>query len=115
MQSKYRALGIISTIYKVLGGIVGALTLLLALAICATSVLGGAALDSFGREFGDIGGPGLFGSVLGGLLFSLISILYGGVIAVTLYASGEAISLLLALEENTRMTAEILRGQLSKP
>ncbi|MFQ5922820.1 MAG: hypothetical protein ACE5M4_08250 [Anaerolineales bacterium] len=115
MQTRYRALNIISTIYKVLGGIIGVITLLLVLVICASSVLGGAAIDSLGREFGNGGGSGLLGGVFGGLLLSLVTILYGGLIAVTLFAIGEAIDLLLALEENTRMTAEILRGQLNKP
>ena len=115
MGTPYRALNIISTVYKVIGAIVGVITLLAVLAICASSVLGGAAIDSLGREFGSGGGAGLLSGVFGGILVSLVVILYGGVIAVTLYAIGEAIHLLLALEVNTRMTAQILRGQLSKP
>lgn len=115
METPYRALNIISTIYKVMGAIVGAITLLVVLAICGSSVLGGAALDSLGSEFGNGAGAGLLGGVFGGLLLSLVAILYGGVIAVTLYAIGEAIHLLLALEVNTRMTAQILKGQLAKP
>ncbi len=74
-------------------------------------MLGGAALDSLSREFGGRGAGGLFGGVLGGLLTSGLVILYGGGMAVTLYAFGEGVSLLLALEENTRLTAQLLRQQ----
>jgi len=111
MEKRYAALRIIGTIYKVLGGITGALTLLAAVGICATSILGGAALDSFGREFGgDTGLLGLFSGFFGGLITSLVVILYGGVLAITLYAFGEGVYLLLALEENTRTTAMLLQS-----
>jgi hypothetical protein len=114
MEQRYRALRIVGTIYKVLGGIAGILTLLVVVTVCASSVLGGAALTSLGRELSDSSGVGgLFGSVLGGVLLSVLAILYGGTITVTLFGFGEAIYLLIALEENTRATALMLRGQAS--
>lgn len=112
MEKRYRALRIVGTIYKVLGIIAAALTVLAVLAMCGTSLLGGAALDSVGRQFGqDLGGGGVFGGMVGGVIFSVLAVLYGGIIAVTLYAFGEMIYLLIALEENTRATAAMLQGQ----
>jgi hypothetical protein len=114
MDKRYAALRTIGSIYKVLGVIGGAVTILLVIAVCLTSVLGGAAADSFSRQFGsDIGLGGLFGGVLGGIVASLAIVLYGGGMALTLYAAGEGIYLLLALEENTRATALVLQRQAS--
>ncbi len=112
MEKRYGALRIVGTVYKVLGIVVAVLTVLAVLALCGTSVLGGAALDSMGRQFGqDFGGSGIFGGVLGGVVLSVFSILYGGMIAITLYAFGEMTYLLIALEENARATAAMLQGQ----
>jgi hypothetical protein len=40
-----------------------------------------------------------------------VMIIYGGSIALTLYAMGEGIYLMLAVEENTRMTAMALQDR----
>jgi vacuolar-type H+-ATPase subunit I/STV1 len=110
MEKRYRALRVIGTIYKVLGGIAGIVTILLALGICATSVLGGAAMDEFSREFGgDIGIPGLLSGFLGGVIGTVLVLIYGFGFSVTLYALGEGVYLLLALEENTRATVALLQ------
>lgn len=110
MEKKFKALRIIGTLYKVLGAIVGVLTILTALGLCATSTFGGAAVDNLSREFGAYPGfLSFFGGVLGGLVLGLLSILYGGGIAVTLFAFGEGVYLLLALEENTRESVSLLR------
>ena len=63
-----------------------------------------------GQDFG-LPGPmmGMFSGAFGGLLISLALLLYGFGIAVTLFAAGELVYLLLALEENTRITAQLLR------
>lgn len=112
MEKRYAALRIVGNIYKVLGIIAAVLTVVAVLAICGTSVLGGAALDSMGRQFGqDLGGGGVFGGVLGGVILSVVAVVYGGIIALTLYAFGEMVYLLVALEENTRLTALMLQGQ----
>lgn len=109
MEKKYTALRTIATIYKIIGGITAVITILIAIALCATSVFGGAAMDSFSREFGSGGMSGMFGGVVGGLLASLFAIINGGALALTFYAMGEGIFVLLALEENTRETAALLR------
>ncbi|MEW6567032.1 MAG: hypothetical protein AB1449_02475 [Chloroflexota bacterium] len=112
MEKRYGALRIVGTVYKVLGIIAAVLTVLAVLAMCGTSVLGGAALGSMGRQFGqDLGMGGWFSGVMGGVFVSIAAILYGGIIAVTMYAFGEMIYLLIALEENTHTTAMMLQGQ----
>ena len=111
MERRYRVLRTIGSIYKVLGIVVGALTLLSLLGICATSLLGfgGAALDSGMRGIlGGAGGP------VGAIVFAIFAVLYGGGVAVTMYAFGEGIDLFIALEENTRATAALLERQTAK-
>lgn len=83
MERKYRALRIIGAVYKILGGLAGILTALLVLTICASSLLGGAALSGLERELGGGGGTGFVGGTLGGLVAVLVTILYGGGLAVT--------------------------------
>lgn len=99
MEQRYAALRMIGNIYKILGLVVGGITALAMLAICAGGLRGASTAFS------------LFGGALGGLLGMLLVLIYGGSIALTLYAAGEGVSLLLALEENTRMTAMALQRQ----
>ncbi|MGD8814997.1 MAG: hypothetical protein PVI78_11045 [Anaerolineales bacterium] len=112
METRFRALRIMGTLYKVLGGIIGAITILSAVAICLSSVLGSAVMGSFLRDIG--GGDGIgsfFAGALGGVLVGLITLIYGGTMAITLYAMGEGVYLLLGIEENTRAAAQKLGMQ----
>lgn len=115
MDKRFTALRIIGTIYKIMGVIAGIITIILALGICASSVFGGAAVDFFGPEFRDNMRPlWMMGGALWGLFAGFGAILYGGGLAITLYAFGEGVYLLLALEENTRMTNRLLQSQIQK-
>jgi hypothetical protein len=111
MEKKFGALRFIGSLYKVIGIIVAVVTVISALGICATSVLGGAAMQDFSRQFGgpNNNGLGMLGSAFGGLIIGLIVILNGGLLAVGLYAIGEGIYLLLSLEANTRATTALLQ------
>jgi hypothetical protein len=116
MDKHFPILRIIGTIYKVVGIIIAVVTLLSAIGFCGMSVLGGTAMESTLRNLpGGVQGPGqgfgLLGGVVGGVVVSLVMILFGGIYAVTIYALGEAVSLLIALEENTRRTALLLHSQ----
>jgi hypothetical protein len=107
-------------VYKVIGIILLVVTLLSALSFCGMSVLGGTAMESIlkqvpGNTQGQSQGFGLLGGVVGGVLLSLAIILGGGIYAVTTYALGEAVYLLIALEENTRRTALLLHSQHEHP
>ncbi len=112
MDKRYLALRIVGILYKVLSVIVAATTILLVIGICGTSFLGGAAIDSVASQFGgDTSFAGMLGSVLGGLIISGLFIIYGGGLALTLFAVGEGVSLLVAMEENTRATAFFMERQ----
>jgi hypothetical protein len=115
MERRYTALRVIGTIYKIIGVIVGVLTILAALAICASFFLGGVSLRDLRPEMGAPFMPGpIVGGAAGVLVAGALAILYGGGLAITLYGFGEGIYLLLALEENTRMTSQALQRQFER-
>jgi hypothetical protein len=109
-EKRYKALRIIATVYKASGVTVLIVTLLALLAICGASLTEGALL----REWGRGAGMPMMGRTIGGLLVvaAVLAILYGGGLSVTLYGVGEAIYLLIALEENTRATVQLLQRQI---
>lgn len=111
MEKRYGVLRFIGTIYKLIGIIVLVLTVLGALGACAGVLVGGAAF----RETAAQSGVPILGSLVGGLIIALFGLLYGGAIGLTLFAAGDFVSLLLALEENTRSTATLLRGNPVPP
>ncbi len=116
MEKRYGALRTIATIYKVAGIIVLIITIISILGICASSVLGGSLFSRLSNQYGNFPSPGdTIGGVVGGLIASLVSILTGGGLALSLYAIGEGIYLLLAMEENTRATTVLLQRQLNPP
>lgn len=113
MEHKYNALRIVGMLYKALGAIVGIITIISILGFCVMSVFGGAAMSSMSNQLGfDTGG--MAGALVAGLVFTLFAILYGGGIAITLYAFGEGISLLIAMEENTRLSSQLLQKQIDR-
>ena len=117
MEKRYKVLRIIGTIYKILGLISLIITILLAVGICAGSIWGMTAPDNFTdtmNGYGGFGLPGMIESMAGGFLFSLVMIINGLVFTLTFYALGEGIYLFLALEENTRTTAELLKSALAR-
>lgn len=107
MEKRYASLRIIGTIYRVVGIIIGGITVIAVLFICGTSLLGGAGNSIYSQS--SYGTMGLLGGAFGGLIMSLIALLYGGFLALTMYAIGEGVYLLIALEENTRQTAALLQ------
>ena len=109
MEKRYRALRIISTLYKILGIIVLVIAIIGAIGACLGGVLGGASLqNTLGQDVPALGG---IGSVVAGIIGGLIGIIFGGLSGLSLYAVGEGISLAIAMEENTRATAMHLAAQ----
>lgn len=114
MEKRFRALRIIGTIFKVLAWIVLILGILSAVGVLITGVLGGVRLGGgFGEREGAFqglvaGGLGGLGAAIGILLLTLLYFL-------SLYATGEAIYLALAVEENTREAALLLREMRQRP
>lgn len=115
VERRYGALRIIGTIYKVLGVIVGAITVLLALGLCVVGIAGGATMDMLSDQMGvPMTGLGTVGGFIYGLILALITILYGGGLALALFALGESIFLAIAVEENTRLTSMLLQQQMQR-
>lgn len=111
MERRYPALRVIATVYKVLGIIAGGLTVI-GVIIMFFGVL--AASSSSGSSYGGYSSPNPFammGGAVGGLMMATMMLIYGGGIAITLFAFGEGIYLLLAMEENTRGAAMLLQRQ----
>ncbi len=113
MQRRYRALRLIGTLYKLLGVIILILAILAALAFCGLSSLGGAALTQFNPNTPNLPVP--IAPVAGGIVTGVIALLYGGLTGLALYGFGEGIYVLLALEENTRVTANLLQQSARAP
>lgn len=109
MEKRYRALRIISTLYKILGGIVLVVSIVLALAVCVMGVLGNTMMRDLSNQVSpELAGAGVIVGILGGFAM-LISGLLGGL---SLLAAGEAIKLQIDIEENTRATARMLADHL---
>jgi hypothetical protein len=116
MKKKYRVLRFIAFSMKVLGFIVAALTILAVLGVVSTGVLGGAAVDRLGRDFGqDFTGLGVFAGLIWGLVATIFPIVFGGSLAMFLFAGGEALELQMDIEENTRTVAWYLQRSGGSP
>lgn len=103
MEKRFRALRIIGTIFKVLAFIVLALGLLWILIFFVSMLVGGAAVSR--NDLGPLMASGIFA-----FLIALL-VLFGAVVEfLVLYATGEAIFLALAIEENTRESSLLLRN-----
>lgn len=111
MEKRFKALRFVGTLYKIFGVVVGVAMLILALGICAVSVMGGASMADYAREYG-MRGMEVFGA-LGGVIISGVVLIAGAVWAISLYAIGEGVYLFIAIEENTRAAA--LRLQAPVP
>ena len=105
VEKRYGALRIIGTIYKVMGVIVLILTVAgIVLSFLSALAVGSLTGYGYGSPYTIALPTGLIGAAIG----AAISLIVGGGMALTLYAFGEAIYLLIALEENTRATAVLL-------
>ena len=112
MDKKYRALRIIATLWKVLAWILLIVGILSSLGVLLIGILGsgGFVLRYLGQDPGLVQGAmsavsGIVGFI-GGLIATMVYFLI-------LYAIGELIDLLLAIEENTRLAAKAIQGQAS--
>jgi hypothetical protein len=106
MEKKYRILRIVAFIWKIVAWV-----------ILVVSVLGGCgsliallmAGNQFSRQTSALG-LGTLGGAVGGIVIAAIAILVGLFYFISLYAVAEMIDVALALEENTRATAEHLKN-----
>lgn len=109
MERKYALLRVLGTISKVLGIITAVITILGAIGACAGAFVGsgvvGPYLDQLGLGFGQ----GQYVQMVLGIATSVISLLYGGSIAIALYAVGQGVQLLIDVEKNTRTIITMLQ------
>lgn len=111
MEKKFRVLRIIGTLWKVLAWIVLVGGILSSLGILLVGVLGsgGSLLRLFGQEAGVVPGAlGIVSSIFGFVVALVFTIIY----FLILYAVGELIDLLLAIEANTRKTMQAMQQAL---
>jgi hypothetical protein len=107
METRYRALRTIATIFKVLGWIILILGILSACGTSAMLMLSGSALLGFSGS----GGGGDVGLVYSGILAVvsfIVMIVTVGLYALVLIAASEGIHVFLDIEENTREMARRL-------
>ena len=107
MVKKFRVLRIVAVIWKVLAWIVLVVSILGGCGSLAMGLIGGASARN-----SDMLGLGL--GALGGVVTALIAIFFGILYFVFLYAFAEIVDVMLALEENTRATAEQLKSMATK-
>lgn len=113
MENRFNMLRFIGTIHKVLVWVVQALGILAALGVLVAGIWGEArAVRTPGilpRSYVPLMG------IVGGIVGALGIVLGAGFYFLFLYAFGEAIYLALAIEENTRETAQYLRSREEWP
>lgn len=111
MGKRYTALRVIGMIYRILGIITLALTIIAVIGICGMAITGGSAIDAIARQYGgESSGTGVVSGIMVGGIFSFIAIISGGLTSITLFAFGEGIYLLISIEENTRKTAFVIEN-----
>jgi len=108
MENRYKALRILGKVYKILGIISAVITILSAVGICLAAVLGGSTMNRIVREMSGVPVRMGAGGIVMGIITAIMAILYGGMIAISLYGLGEGINLIIHLEENTRKTVQLL-------
>lgn len=109
-QSRHQALHTIGEIYKALGVILAALTLVIAIGVFVLSTASGTTIIGTATDASN-----MFVSMFDGLLVSLFILIFGGSLAVTLYAAGEGMYLLLTIEDDTHRIADLLQKIAKDP
>lgn len=102
MEKKFKALRIVSVIFKILAWIVAIFTVIGFIVM----LVGGAAMSSMmSRGYGGYGGYGGLGSLgaFGGIGMAFFILIYGAFMFISLLAAAEMILVVLAIEENTRV------------
>jgi len=104
VKRKYKVLRLIAVLIKIFAVVVGAIMIIAGLVMI---VAGATASSQSTQSFPD---PGL-SSLLGGFVGGLFAIVYGVFVFVFLYAYAEWMHVFMDIEENTRLTNEMLFGR----
>jgi hypothetical protein len=104
VKRKYKVLRLIAVLMKILAVVIGAILIIVGLVM----IIAGATTSSQTTQA--LPEPGLT-SLLGGFVAGLIAIVYGVFVFVFLYAYAEWMYVFMDIEENTRVTNEMLFGR----
>jgi hypothetical protein len=100
---RFGVLRFIGTLLKVIAWIILILSILGAIGVGLTSSQVGQAVAQSNPILSS-----LFSTPAGGIIVGVITLLFGLIYFLVLYASGESLHMQLAVEENTRLTAALL-------
>jgi hypothetical protein len=111
MDKRFRSLRTIANIYKILGAITLAVTFLIILGIFVSSFTRKSASAETTPAYNLLPSNPLnmLSGITGAIGLSLGALIYGGAASLTLYALGEGVELFIAMEENTRISAQALQ------
>ncbi|NLT42619.1 MAG: hypothetical protein GXX93_08090 [Anaerolineae bacterium] len=111
MEKRFRVLRTIGTLLKVLAWIVLVLAILggILMAVAGLGSTMGSITDALGDEVAGYAIGGAFAAIVMGGVFILAGVLY----FIILYAAAEGIYVILAIEENTRLTSMAVSGRAS--
>lgn len=109
MEKRYRILRIVAGFYKILGMFMGGIGILAAIFSTVAVLVGGSQLRNISpalpQVYPFLSGNGVLGVILG-IFMVLIAVLLAAALT---FATGEGISLLMDIEENTRATGILLK------
>ena len=116
MERRYTALRVIASGMKILGAMVGILTVLAVCGLIGAGFQLGTEIERWSRTLGqNQSGLGAITGLAGGLLASLLPIILGGSTSLILFAGGEALYVQIDIEENTHKMARILSQRVPQP
>ena len=113
METRYRALRTIATVFKVLGWVILILGILSACGASALTVLSGSTMMGMGG-LGGGSDTGFILSLIMAIVVFVFTVVFVGLYALLLIAASEGIYVFLDIEENTREMARRL-GQRGTP
>lgn len=108
MERRFTALRIVATLWKILAWVVLILGILGAIGMLIGSIAGGGIVGQLLSQYGvqgQVPGGAVVG-IVGGVIVFLVALITTIFYFLILYAFGELVSLFLAIEENTRLTAQ---------
>jgi hypothetical protein len=106
VKKKYKALRLIAVLLKILSVIAGVALIIAGLVMIVAGAASGARTSTT-PTFSEPGPAALFGGFVGGLVL----IVYGVIVFVFLYAYAEWMYVFMDIEENTRLTNEMLSAR----
>jgi len=107
MEKKFKVLRVIGTVWKIVAWITLTIGILSSIGILLTSIFGGGILSQFGQQYGQMPRASWVFSLAGGIVGFIVSLIVTIIWFLLLYAVGELIYLLLAIEENTRQAQRV--------